>query len=361
MSRSDRPNGRPNRKSNRKPNRRPNNQDGRPNNQGRRPGRTGAGPNKYSSAYVWVGIIVVTLCIVFSLLETYKNSKNEENSTENPTTILSEAGTNNTSTPLDEELEIHFLDVNQGDCTIIKVGEHAMIIDAGNNGYGTVVKAYLQSLEIEKLDYVIGTHPDADHIGGLDVVIYNFDCGMVFMPDCTKDTKTYDDVVQNCENKNYKITSPVAGTEYKLGEATFTIIAPLHYDYDDNYNDCSIAIRMEYGDNSFLFTGDCEEAAEADLLESGCELDADLFKLAHHGSRTANTEEFLKVVTPAYCVVSCGEGNSYGHPHAEVLNNLRSMGIKLYRTDEQGTIVAYSDGVNITFNMSPSETWQVGE
>ncbi len=298
-----------------------------------------------------LGIIIFILFVISSVLETKYADKDK--ATPDYTKV-------NVS-KLSEDLEIHFLDVNQGDCTLIKVGDNAMIIDAGNNGYGNIVKLYLQKIGVTKLDYVIGTHPDADHIGGLDVVIYNFDCGMIFMPECEKDTKTYDDVIQTCENKNYKITSPVPGETYKLGDASFEIIAPLHYDYEGNYNDCSIAIRMEYGNNSFLFTGDCEEAAEEDLIESGVRLDADLFKLGHHGSDTANTEEFLDVVTPKYCVVSCGEGNSYGHPHAEVLNNLRSRGIKLFRTDEQGTVVAYSDGVDITFNMSPSESWQVGE
>ena len=253
------------------------------------------------------------------------------------------------------------IDINQGDCTLIRVGDNAMIIDAGNNGYGTQVRRYIEKLGIEKLDYVIGTHPDSDHIGGLDVVIYNFECGKIFMPDCSKDTKTYDDVIQIVKNKNYKITSPKVGETYKLGEAKFTIIAPLHYDYDDNYNDCSISIMLEYGNNKFLFTGDCEEAAETDLIESGYDLDADLFKAAHHGSNTANTYEFLEAVTPKYCVISCGEGNTYHHPHAEVLNNLRAMQVKVFRTDEQGTVVAYSDGNNITFNMSPSDTWKAGE
>ncbi len=310
-------------------------------------------------------IVLAIIFVVLMFAEAYQSYKTEQanktNDKEVSTTVSSNISQNDESEAFDEKLEIHFLDVKQGDCTIIKVGEHAMIIDAGNNGYGTLVKTYIQNLGIEKLDYVIGTHPDADHIGGLDVVIYNFECGKVFMPDCSKDTRTYDDVIQACKNKNYKINSPIAGESFKLGDATFTIIAPLHYDYGDNFNDCSIAIRMEYGENSFLFTGDCEEAAEADLLESDTYLDADLFKVAHHGSKTANTEEFLKAVTPKYCVVSCGEGNSYGHPQAEVLNNLRSMGVKLYRTDEQGTVVAYSDGIDITFNMSPSETWQAGE
>lgn len=268
---------------------------------------------------------------------------------------------NTISSPYEDELEVHFIDIGQGDCTLIKLGDKAMLIDAGNNGYGSQVRRYLEKTGVEKLDYVIGTHPDSDHIGGLDVVIYNFECGKIFMPDCSKDTKTYDDVIQTVKNKNYKITSPKAGEKYRLGEAEFTILAPLHYNYDDNYNDCSIAIMLQYGENKFLFTGDCEEAAELDMIKSNADLDADVFKLAHHGSRTANTTEFLNAVTPEYAVISCGEGNTYGHPHSAALNDLRKMGAKVYRTDEQGTIVAYSDGMDISFNMSPSTSWKAGE
>lgn len=259
-----------------------------------------------------------------------------------------------------EKLEVHYIDINQGDCTLIKLGDKAMLIDAGNNGYGTMVKQYLKKQGVKKLDYVIGTHPDADHIGGLDVAIYNFDCGTIIMPDYSKDTKTYDDVIQTVKNKNYKITEPTAGKVYEFGEAKFTILSPLHYDYGDNANNYSVSILLEYGNNRFLFTGDCEEEAEMDMLEQYPDLHADVFKAAHHGSNTANSYEFLEAVSPEYIVISCGEGNTYGHPHAEILNNARAMGIKIFRTDEQGTIVATSDGNKITFNMSPSTSWKSG-
>lgn len=257
-------------------------------------------------------------------------------------------------------LEIHYLDVGQGDSTLILCDGHAMLIDAGDNDKGTAVQSYLEGQGVTALDYVIGTHPDADHIGGLDVVLYKFDCQMVMMPDFEKDTRTYDDVVQTMKQKRYKNTLPEVGTVYELGSAVFTIVAP-NGEYGDDANDYSVGILLQHGKNRFLFTGDAEEASEADMLENGIDLEADVFKASHHGSRTANTEEFLQTVDPDYVVISCGQDNSYGHPHAEVMNRLRAMGISVFRTDEQGTIVAYSDGTEITFNMSPDESWKAGE
>lgn len=260
-----------------------------------------------------------------------------------------------------EKLTVHYLDVGQGDCTLITCGGEAMLIDAGGNDRGMLVRAYLNSQNIKRLKYVIGTHPDADHIGGLDVVIYNFECENIFLADFVKDTKTYDDVIQTIKSKNYKYSCPVAGDIYTLGTAKFEIVAPVSGDYGDDANNYSIGIRIMHGDNVFLFTGDAEEEAENDMLASGRELDADVFQAGHHGSSTSNTERFLQAVSPEYVVISCGEGNSYGHPHAEVLNELRTMGVRVFRTDEQGAVIAVSDGRDITFNCSPSDSWQSGE
>lgn len=257
-------------------------------------------------------------------------------------------------------LEVHYIDVGQGDATLILSDGHAMLIDAGDNHKGTAVQDYLNYVGVESLDYVIGTHPDSDHIGGLDVVLYKFDCQTVILPDFKKDTRTYDDVIQTMKQKNYKITYPKVGDQYALGESVFTIVAP-NGTYGSNGNNYSVGILLEHGANRFLFTGDAEEKSEQDMLENGIDLRADVLKAAHHGSDTANTEEFLDAVKPEYVVISCGEGNTYGHPHAETLNNLRARGIKVFRTDEQGTIVATSDGKTITFNAAPSESWKAGE
>ena len=154
----------------------------------------------------------------------------------------------------DSGMEVHFIDVGQGDATLIKAGDHAMLIDAGDNSEGTAVQSYLNSQGIEKLDYVIGTHPDADHIGGLDVVVYKFDCKKIFMPGVTSDTKTYDDVMQALKSKNQKAQAPKPGETYTLGDASFTVIAPVK-GYGDETNNWSIGMVRQYGENRFLFTG----------------------------------------------------------------------------------------------------------
>ncbi len=260
-----------------------------------------------------------------------------------------------------ETLEVHFIDVGQGDATLIRQSNHSMLIDAGNNSKGTAIQAYLKSQNIEKLDYVIGTHPDADYIGGLDVILYKFDWDIIMMPQVEKDTRTYEDVMKVIEDKNCKITVPTPGDSYNLGEAEFTIVCPQEKDYGENANEYSIGLRLKFGENYFLFTGDAEEASEEDMLESGMDLSADVFKAAHHGSDTANTEAFLKAVSPEAVVISCGEENSYGHPRAAVMNELLQMGVDIYRTDEQGTVVAHSDGKNITWNCGKSESQKAGE
>ena len=258
-------------------------------------------------------------------------------------------------------LEVYYIDVGQGDSILIRQGTESMLIDAGNNNKGTTVWSYLLHQNVEHLTYAIGTHPDADHIGGMDVVLYKIDCDDVMLPACESDTKTYEELIRTIGQREQHVVTPKRGEIYSLGKAQFQILTDTDKNYGDNTNDYSLALRLTFGDTSFLFTGDAEKAAEQDMIASGLTIQSDVFKAAHHGADTANTEDFLTAVHPTYCVISCGEGNSYGHPRAAVLNSLRAMGVKVFRTDEQGTIVATSDGSTITWNASPSESWQAGE
>lgn len=266
----------------------------------------------------------------------------------------------NEDTSLEEDnLNIHFFDIGQGDCIIITQGGHAMMIDAGENDKGTAIQAYLNYLGIETLEYFVLTHPDSDHIGGADVILYKFDCQTVLMPDQAADTRTYHDVIQAMKTKGYSAVHPEVGDTYAFGGASFTILGPVQK-YSDNNNN-SIVLRMTYGSNTFLFTGDAEAEAEADILEEGLEVRADVLKAGHHGSSTSTSDEFLEAVSPEYAVISCGEGNKYGHPHAETMNKFRQNGITVYRTDEQGTVIASSDGSTISWSEGPSDSWLTGE
>ena len=279
--------------------------------------------------------------------------------TENSTIYDTEEETTISPEPVSQELTVHFIDVGQGDCTLIICGDDAMLIDAGDNNQGTRIQNYIQHEGISKLKYVVCTHPDADHIGGMDVILYKFDCETIFMTDEEKDTITYRDVIDTIENKIYKKTLPVVGEQYRLGDAEFTILAPSQMREDSNNN--SIVLMLSHGNNTFLFTGDAEEDEESDIVKLDLPAGIDVYKTGHHGSKSSSSEELLNAITPKYAVISCGEGNKYGHPHAQTLNNFRMMGIQVFRTDEQGTIIASSNGEEITWNCSPSTSWIAGE
>lgn len=234
-----------------------------------------------------------------------------------------------------------------------------MLIDTGDSDQGTKIQLYLTKQGVENLDYLVLTHPDADHIGGAPVIITKFGIGQLFLSNYEKDNKTTQKVRDAMQYKGLTASDCQVGDTYTLGNASFTILAPVK-EYADS-NNASIVIMVQNGNNRFLFTGDCEAEAEADLIASGADLSADVYLAGHHGSDTASSQAFMDAVSPSYAVISCGEGNSYGHPHAEVLNRFRSMGIQVFRTDEQGSVIAESDGTGITWNCAPSETWQTGE
>lgn len=250
------------------------------------------------------------------------------------------------------KLKVHFIDVGQGDSVLIESDNKYMLIDAGERNKSKVVIDYLENIGVKKLDYLIATHPHSDHIGGLADVIGYFDIGKVIMPDVVHTTKTFEDLLDAISEKNLKITKAVVGNVYNIGDASFVIIAPNKNSYD-NLNNYSVGIKLQNGANSFLFTGDAEVKSENEMLQNGINLDADVLKLGHHGSSTSNSHNFLDAVTPDIAIISVGEGNSYGHPHAEVLQTLNDRNIKLYRTDKQGTIILESDGNTITSNYEP--------
>ena len=251
----------------------------------------------------------------------------------------------------DGGMAVHFIDVGQGDSILAESDGHFLLIDAGENDQGDTVISYLEEAGVEALDYVIGTHPHSDHIGGLDDVIRAFDVETVILPPVEHTTKTFEDVLDAIEEKDLSITLPVPGDSYELGDAAFTILAP-QKDYGDDLNNWSVGLRLACGDGAFVACGDAEAQAEEDMAASGLALSADVLKIGHHGSSTSTSDAFLKAVSPAFAVISCGEGNSYGHPHKETLEKLEAAGIQVLRTDLLGDITAQwgEDGVTWAYS-----------
>ncbi len=222
-----------------------------------------------------------------------------------------------------------------------------MLIDCGEIGKQDIVKSYLDKQGITQLDYVIATHPHSDHMGCMDKIVGYYDIGEIILPHIDESdmptTKYFERFLTAVENKGYSITEAEPDRTIKIGDAECKFIAPCSDDYS-NANNYSVGIIMTNGDNSFIFTGDAEKLAEKEMIDSGRLKDIDVYKAGHHGSDTSSSEEFLEIIKPDIAVISCGEGNSYGHPCDITLENLSKYTDKIYRTDLSGTIVITSDG-----------------
>lgn len=244
------------------------------------------------------------------------------------------------------KLTVSYIDVGQGDATLIHKGNFSMLIDAGKNERGTTVVEYLKNQGIKKLDLLVGTHPDSDHIGGLDDVLQEISVDTVYLPRATKETRTWREVERALRQTGKEAQMPEIGKEYRFDENVMIRFLGPQRKYAEA-NDNSLVVQLAYGKTRFLFMGDAEEQAEKDILERNFDLECDVLKVGHHGSYTATSDAFLKGANPAYAVISAGKDNSYGHPHAEVLSRLEDEDVQIYRTDTMGSIQAVSDGSQV--------------
>ena len=244
-----------------------------------------------------------------------------------------------------EELKVHFLDVGQGDSIFIELPTNeTILIDASIKDASDKIINYLKEEKVSKIDYVFATHPHSDHIGGMSAVIKAFDIGQIYMPKAVTTTKTYENLLLTIKDKNLKIKTAKAGnTIIDTDDLKLVVLAPNQDSYE-SLNNYSIVLKLTYKEKSFLFTGDAETLSEKEITG---DVEADVLKVGHHGSRTSTSQAFLNKVNPSYAVISVGLNNDYKHPHQEVFDRLEKKNIKIYRTDQNGDIIFTTDGYNI--------------
>ncbi len=248
------------------------------------------------------------------------------------------------------ELTVAFIDVGQGDSTLITCDGETMLIDAGVYSERQNLSSFLRRQGIESLDYCVATHSHSDHIGGMSHILYNFTPVNFIYPAYKSNSSDWYSLLDTCDELGISYSTPTPGNTFSVGGATLTVLSPYKDANYDNLNNQSLVIRLDYEDTSFIFTGDAEKQVERELLKSNFNLEADVLKCGHHGSSTSSSEAFVDAVNPRAAVISCGKNNDYNHPHIETLNTLKSRDIEIYRTDLGSTIVAYSDGNTISFS-----------
>lgn len=242
-------------------------------------------------------------------------------------------------------LEVHFIDVGQGDAVLISTASQRILVDGGERG--ETVLNYLRQEGVNKLDLVVGTHPHSDHIGGLVNVLQEIAVSEVMDPGVAHTSKLFEEYLALIDEKGIKFTVARAGATRNFADGLVLQVLHPGEPLSSSLNDTSIVLKITFGQVSFLLTGDAEEAAEKELLERGYNLRSTVLKVAHHGSETGSTPAFIGAVRPEVAVIMVGENNSYGHPEAEVLELLQEYGVEIYRTDRHGTVVVTTNGETV--------------
>lgn len=261
--------------------------------------------------------------------------------------ILENAATHNAGGYSEQGFEVHYIDVGQGDSALIICDGKTMLIDGGKPYASSIIYTYLSKLNISCIDYIVASHADDDHIGGLSAPLAKMKVENILAPETEADTPSYESLKSKAAEQVLEIAHPKPGDSLKLGSSKVEFYGPITEDENDR-NNSSVVMKVIYGDTSFLFTGDAEREEEQQILDAGYDLSATVLKVGHHGSKNSTTYPFLREVMPEYGVISVGE-NTYGHPTEDTLSRLRDAGVKVYRTDMQGDIKAVSDGKNVIF------------
>ena len=303
-------------------------------------------------------VAVLTAILVCSFFITYSPSLHLPFDLPAWSDIFDQVGLIDNSVISRSPISVHFIDVGQGDCILLKTENECALVDAGERGKGEIVIQYLRNQNIEKLDYVFITHPDSDHIGGMPEVLENFKVSKFIMPALAKEniptTKIFEKLLNTIYERGITAETTVPQEVFSLGDASLTVLGPVSS--SSLMNNMSIVLRVVMGENAFLLTGDAETEEEMEILKSGCLLQSDVLKAGHHGSKNSSGIDFLKAVSPKMVIVSCGKENSYGHPNTQALQRFSQIGAVVFRTDRQGSIIVGSDGKNITIDYDKNRT-----
>ena len=300
--------------------------------------------NKSVKKQLTKALLVLIILVSGYFYTTYFDNKNiTKDVTTNVKQTINESSSN---------LKIYFVDVGQADCILINDNNEYGLIDAGNNEDGEKIVKYFKDLGITKFKYVFGTHAHEDHIGGMDNIIENFQIEHFYMPDTTTTTRTFEEVLDALEEKNIAFETPEEDENLTFSDTVFKV---LHVGKDKrDLNDTSIVLKLTYKNTSYLFMGDATSSVEKDILDK--DIKSDVLKVGHHGSQYSSTISFLKKVSPKYAIIEVGKNNSYNHPKEVTLKKLEDLGTKIYRTDEDGTIILTSDGENMSFETVKTDT-----
>ena len=267
-----------------------------------------------------------------------------------PETLFENTGLRNSQQSESNMMYVDFIDVGQGNCTLVHMGDTAILVDSGEVGAAQTVISYIKNLGIDELDCVLVTHPHSDHMGAMTKILYEFEIKDLIMPEIPEDiiptNSTYEKFLTAVSDNAENVIPAEAGMTYSYGEMNLEILAPLH-GYD-NLNDMSAVSRVSFGETSVMFMGDASTAVEKDLLNTGKDFSSDIINIGHHGSKTASSQKWLEAVNPEFAVICCGAGNEYGHPHSVVTERLDNIGIEYYRTDLNGTVVFQSNSKEFT-------------
>ena len=344
-----------------------------------RNGRRYKSPRRRSGGSGWVFLILVIVAAIYGLWYPMRSLQEDGATNDQPSNMTQTSGISSPhSTPdssliqsspetsaseeslaVDATIKVQILDVGQGLSVLLTCGDEAMLYDGGGRDTSSFVVAYLKNQGIETLNYVVVSHYDSDHLAGVIGAINVFDVETLIAPNYTADTKLYASFERAVQDYGLTVTSPVPGDTYSFGSGVFQILAPLGTDYE-NENDYSVVLRVSLGDSSLLLTGDATEISENEILENGTKPASNVLLAGHHGSAGSTSEAFLKEVSPDYAIISCGSGNSYGHPAKRVVELLEANSIPLYRTDLQGTISFTLTSQDISFDLDPCNDYTSG-